>query len=442
MKLAMGLDVGSTTVKLVIIDEDYNILDSVYIRHRSDVKETVKKVFFDFYDKYKDCDMSVNVTGSGGMFLADDLGIDFVQEVIAETRAIRQFIPETDVLIELGGEDSKITYLTGSVEQRMNSICAGGTGAFIDQMASLLDTDASGLNELSKSFTKVYPIASRCGVFAKTDIQALMNEGASREDIAISVFQSVVNQTISNLACGRPIEGNITFLGGPLHFLSSLRDRFVETLGEDGNTFTLPENAEIYVALGAALTSMEGDAVSYRDLVKKLQLNNSDSREVTKRLEPLFESESEYEDFKKKHETGKVNYEDISTYEGPIYVGIDAGSTTSKMVWLSEDGKILLDDYRMNLGRPLEIVIKMLEEGYAKKNPNAYIASSGICGYGEDFIKKALHIDYGEVETIAHYKAAQFFDPEVDFILDIGGQDMKAMHIKDGIIDSIQLNEA
>lgn len=442
MKLAMGLDVGSTTVKLVIIDEDYNILDSVYIRHRSDVKETVKKVFFDFYDKYKDCDMSVNVTGSGGMFLADDLGIDFVQEVIAETRAIRQFIPETDVLIELGGEDSKITYLTGSVEQRMNSICAGGTGAFIDQMASLLDTDASGLNDLSKSFTKVYPIASRCGVFAKTDIQALMNEGASREDIAISVFQSVVNQTISNLACGRPIEGNITFLGGPLHFLSSLRDRFVETLGEDGNSFTLPENAEIYVALGAALTSMEGDAVSYRDLVKKLQLNNAESREVTKRLEPLFESESEYEDFKKKHATGKVNYEDIKAYEGPIYVGIDAGSTTSKMVWLSEDGKILLDDYRMNLGRPLEIVIKMLEEGYAKKNPNAYIASSGICGYGEDFIKKALHIDYGEVETIAHYKAAQFFDPEVDFILDIGGQDMKAMHIKDGIIDSIQLNEA
>ncbi len=442
MKLAMGLDVGSTTVKLVIIDEDYNILDSVYIRHRSDVKETVKKVFFDFYDKYKDCEMSVNVTGSGGMFLADDLGIDFVQEVIAETRAIRQFMPETDVLIELGGEDSKITYLTGSVEQRMNSICAGGTGAFIDQMASLLDTDATGLNELSKSFTKVYPIASRCGVFAKTDIQALMNEGASREDIAISIFQSVVNQTISNLACGRPIEGNITFLGGPLHFLSSLRDRFVETLGEDTNTFTLPENAEIYVALGAALTSMEGSTVKYRDLVKKLQLENLETREVTKRLEPLFKSDAEYEDFKKKHATGRVNYEDISTYEGPIYVGIDAGSTTSKMVWLSEDGKILLDDYRMNLGRPLEIVIKMLEEGYAKKNSNAYIASSGICGYGEDFIKKALHVDYGEVETIAHYKAAQFFDPEVDFILDIGGQDMKAMHIKDGIIDSIQLNEA
>ena len=443
MKLAMGLDVGSTTVKLVIIDQNYKILDSVYIRHKSDVRQTVKKVLADYYEKYADCELRVNITGSGGMILAEDLGVDFVQEVIAETRAIREFMPETDVLIELGGEDSKITYLSGSVEQRMNSICAGGTGAFIDQMASLLDTDASGLNEISKSFTKVYPIASRCGVFAKTDIQALMNEGASREDIAISVFQSVVNQTISNLACGRPIEGNITFLGGPLHFLSSLRDRFVETLGEDGNSFTLPENAEIYVGLGAALTAMDGDkSVGFRDLYEKISRKEEAPKEEKKILEPLFESEKDYEDFKIRHATGKVNYEDIKAYEGPIYVGIDAGSTTSKMVWLSEDGKILLDDYRMNLGRPLEIVIKMLEEAYAKKNPKAYIASSGICGYGEDFIKKALHIDHGEVETIAHYKAAQFFDPDVDFILDIGGQDMKAMHIKDGIIDSIQLNEA
>ncbi len=443
MRLHMGLDVGSTTVKLVITDTNFNILHSVYVRHKSDVKETVRTVLLQAFDDFKDDEVTVNVTGSGGMFLEDYLGIDFVQEVIAETRAIREYIPETDVLIELGGEDSKITYLKGSVEQRMNSICAGGTGAFIDQMASLLDTDATGLNELSKSYKKVYPIASRCGVFAKTDIQALMNEGASREDIAISVFQSVVNQTISNLACGRPIEGNITFLGGPLHFLSSLRDRFVETLGEEENTFYIPDNAEIYVALGAALLSADSkEFIPYRTLIERLDGEVPENLDMTKRLEPLFESEEEYKEFKKRHATGQVAYKDIHNYEGPIFVGIDAGSTTSKMVWLSEDKKILLEDYRMNLGKPLEVVISMLKEGYIKKNPKAYIASSGICGYGEDFIKKALRVDNGEVETIAHYKAAQFFNPKVDFILDIGGQDMKAMHIKDGIIDSIQLNEA
>ena len=270
MNLHMGLDLGSTTVKLVITDRQYNILHSVYVRHKSDVKETVRKVLSEAYEKFKDAELTVNVTGSGGMFLADYLGIDFVQEVIAETRAIREYIAGTDVVIELGGEDSKITYLSGSVEQRMNSICAGGTGAFIDQMATLLDTDAMGLNELAKAYKKVYPIASRCGVFAKTDIQALMNEGASKEDIAISVFQSVVNQTISNLACGRPIKGNITFLGGPLHFLSCLRDRFIETLGEEENTFLLPDGAEIYVALGAAILSSENPSyISYEKTRKK-----------------------------------------------------------------------------------------------------------------------------------------------------------------------------
>ena len=237
MNLHMGLDVGSTTVKIVITDENFNTLYSVYRRHKSDVKQTVTNVLKEAYDRFKDDYLTVNVTGSGGMFVEKYLGINFVQEVIAETKAIKKFIPQTDVVIELGGEDSKITYLKGSVEQRMNSICAGGTGAFIDQMAALLDTDASGLNELSKNYKKIYPIASRCGVFAKTDIQALMNQGASREDIAISVFQSVVNQTISNLACGRPIKGNVTFLGGPLHFLKALRDRFIETLGEEENNF-------------------------------------------------------------------------------------------------------------------------------------------------------------------------------------------------------------
>lgn len=443
MNLHMGLDVGSTTVKIVITDSEFNTLYQVYRRHKSDVKETVRSVLNEAYEEFKDDNITINVTGSGGMFLEKYMGINFVQEVIAETEAIRKFLPETDVVIELGGEDSKITYLSGSVEQRMNSICAGGTGAFIDQMAALLDTDASGLNDLSQNYKKIYPIASRCGVFAKTDIQALMNQGASREDIAISVFQSVVNQTISNLACGRPIKGNVTFLGGPLHFLPALRDRFIETLGQDGNTFTTPEDAQLYVAKGAAIMSAENpEFVPYSKLIKELEKEAPEDIEMTKRLEPLFTSEAEYEKFVADHKTSQVVYEDISDYQGPIYVGIDAGSTTSKMVWLSEDGHILIDDYRMNLGRPLEVVISMLKDAYVKKNPKAYIAASGICGYGEDFIKNALHIDNGEVETIAHYRAARHFNPDVDFILDIGGQDMKAMHIRDGIIDSIQLNEA
>lgn len=443
MNLHMGLDVGSTTVKIVITDENYNTLHSVYRRHKSDVKQTVSEVLKEAYDTYKDDHLTVNVTGSGGMFVEKNLDIKFVQEVIAETRAIKEFIPDTDVVIELGGEDSKITYLQGSVEQRMNSICAGGTGAFIDQMASLLDTDASGLNDLSKNYKKIYPIASRCGVYAKTDIQALMNQGASREDIAISVFQSVVNQTISNLACGRPIRGNVTFLGGPLHFLSSLRDRFVETLGEDENTFYVPDDAQLYVAKGAAILSSENsEPIPYRKLIEELEKDKEIDMDMTKKLDVLFESEKQYEEFKQRHKTEQIKHRDLETYEGDIYCGIDAGSTTSKMVLLSENNEILFSDYRMNLGRPLEVVISMLKSAYKQMNPKAKIVSSGICGYGEDFIRNALHIDNGEVETIAHYNAAKFFNPNVDFILDIGGQDMKAMHIRDGVIDSIQLNEA
>lgn len=328
------------------------------------------------------------VTGSGGMFLADLIETDFVQEVIAETRAIKEFIPETDVLIELGGEDSKITYLSGSVEQRMNSICAGGTGAFIDQMASLLDTDALGLNDLAKSYQKIYPIASRCGVFAKTDIQALMNQGATREDIAISIFQSVVNQTISNLACGRPIRGNVTFLGGPLHFLPALRDRFIETLGQEFNKFYIPEDAEVYVAKGAAILSSEdGKFASITDLIEKLKTSEKVEIEATKRLEPLFESEEEYKEFKKRHKTSKIKYRDLATYEGPIYVGLDAGSTTSKMVWLSKDMEILLDDYRMNLGNPLEVCIDMLKDAYQKKIPRPTSLHLGFVDTGR-FYKK------------------------------------------------------
>lgn len=446
MKIHMGLDVGSTTVKLVILDENLNVLFKKYIRHHSDIEKTAKRVLKEAYEEnpnFKGADITIAVTGSSGMFLEKSLGIDFVQEVVAGTKAVKKFIPDTDVVIELGGEDSKITYLKGSVEQRMNSICAGGTGAFIDQMASLLDTDAKGLNDLAKNYKKIYPIASRCGVFAKTDIQALMNQGASREDIAISVFQSVVNQTISNLACGRPIRGKVIFLGGPLHFMSSLRDRFIETLGREENEFFIPEDAQVYVAKGAALLSMDaGSYIKYEELLERLENSQDTGIEITKSLEPLFSSEEEYEKFKKDHATSLVNYRKIEDYTGNIYVGIDAGSTTSKMIFMSEYAEILFEDYQMNLGRPLEVVIDMLKKGYSKMNDKAKIVSSGICGYGEDFIKHALHIDNGEVETIAHYNAAKYFDPDVDFIVDIGGQDMKAMHIRDGVIDSIQLNEA
>lgn len=445
MKIHAGLDVGSTTVKVVALDENENVIFSVYRRHKSDVKLTVKQVLIELYEQVGNATVRMNVTGSGGMFVEKNLGITFIQEVIAGTKAIREFLPHTDVIIELGGEDSKITYLSGNVEQRMNSICAGGTGAFIDQMANLLDTDASGLNELAYGFEKLYPVASRCGVFAKTDIQALMNDGASNEDIAMSVFQSVVNQTISNLACGRPIEGNITFLGGPLHFLENLRERFIETLGDDGNTFTTPENGQLYVAMGAALEARDNaENISLQELIDRINSGVilEDEEEEMKTLEPLFDSEDDYQAFLEDHKTDKEVYGDLATYKGPVYLGVDAGSTTSKMVLIGEDNQILFTHYSNNKGKPLEHVLENLLHIYEEMNEDTYIASSGITGYGEDFIKSALNIDNGEVETIAHYTAAHYFNPDVDFILDIGGQDMKAMHISNGVIDSIQLNEA
>lgn len=443
MQIYAGLDVGSTTVKVVAIDEEGRVLFSVYRRHRSDVKETVYTVFQELREKLGNAPVHMAVTGSGGMFLENLLQIPFAQEVIAETRAIRERIPDTDVIIELGGEDSKITYLSGSVEQRMNSICAGGTGAFIDQMANLLDMDAGKLNTIAKDYEKIYPIASRCGVFAKTDVQALLNQGASKEDIAMSVFQSVVNQTISNLACGRPIKGHVTFLGGPLHFLSALRDRFILTLGEEENTFTVPEDGQLFVAYGAALIAKE-KARSWDMDVLMARLRDPDGPVIEDRrlLDPLFSSQEEYDIFVKQHETSRAQRGDIRSYHGPAYLGIDSGSTTAKMVLIGSENQILYSQYANNKGKPLERVIEDLRELYSLLPEDAYIANAGITGYGEDFIRAALHVDEGEVETIAHYTAAHYFDPDVDFILDIGGQDMKAMHITDGVIDSIQLNES
>lgn len=438
----MGLDVGSTTVKLVVINEDEEILYSRYERHLSDVRETVKSILEDAYGRFGQCQLTIMVTGSGGMFVEKYLSIDFIQEVIAGTRAINSQLPDIDVAIELGGEDSKITYLSGNIDQRMNSICAGGTGAFIDQMASLLQTDAAGLNELARGYEKIYPIASRCGVFAKTDIQALVNQGAKQEDIAASVFQSVVNQTISNLAQGRPIRGSIALLGGPIHFLDQLEERFRDTLGEEENKFFVPANGQVFVALGAALGSKDLEAISFNQLMEKLDEDPDIRLDRDETLDPLFKDEKDRRDFESFHKKDPIDYGDLKSYKGKLYLGIDAGSTTSKVVVLDEDKRILYSHYANNQGRPLELMVEVLSDIYDKKNPQAEIVASGITGYGEDFIKKALKVDVGEVETIAHYRAARYFNEDVDFILDIGGQDMKAIHIRDGVIDSIQLNEA
>lgn len=442
MLIHMGLDVGSTTVKLVILDEKLNILYKTYRRHFSDVRKTVKDVINEVYPQFKYDTVTVNVTGSGGLSVHEFLGIDFVQEVVAGRGAISCFIPKTDVAIELGGEDSKITYLRGSVEQRMNSICAGGTGAFIDQMASLLQTDASGLNEMAKDYEKLYPIASRCGVFAKTDVQALINQGASKADIAISVFQSVVNQTISNLACGRPIRGNVAFLGGPLHFLPMLKERFVETLDLKEDEIIAPENSQIFVALGAALSSFDSKAMSFVELYNKVNTSAETLVKESDVMPALFTSDEEVKDFRERHKTKSLKKIDLKTYEGPIYLGIDSGSTTSKLVAISDNNEILYTFYGSNKGNPLDIAIENLKEIYKEKNDKAYFAGCGTTGYGEEFLKAALNLDLGEVETIAHFTAAKYFDPNVDFILDIGGQDMKSMKIRNGVIESILLNEA
>ncbi|GFN35492.1 2-hydroxyglutaryl-CoA dehydratase [Tepidimicrobium xylanilyticum] len=442
IKFRLGLDVGSTTVKLVALNSSYDIVYSVYKRHYSDVKNSVKDVIFDAYKRFKNEAITIMVTGSGGLSVHKWLNIPFIQEVVASTTGIKKFIPETDVAIELGGEDAKITYLDGNVEQRMNSICAGGTGAFIDQMASLIETDAEGLNGLAKNYNTIYSIASRCGVFAKTDVQALINQGVSKEDIAASIFQSVVNQTISNLACGRPIKGRVAFLGGPLHFLSELRKRYIETLELREDEVIFPENSQLFVAIGAAIASEEEKPISFEELKDRVLDDKVVIESEIKKLRPLFLDGEELEEFKKEHITHKMKYMDISEHRGKCFLGIDAGSTTTKAILIDEDNNILYSYYGNNKGKPLDLTVKILNEIYDKLPEGERITYSAVTGYGEDFIKAALGIDVGEVETMAHYKAALFFEPKVDFILDIGGQDMKCLRIKDGVIDSILLNEA
>lgn len=439
---SLGLDVGSTTVKVVVLDVHKDIVFKEYRRHFSDIRSTIINLVNECYEVIGDSSITISITGSGGLSVAKWLDVEFVQEVIACTKTVEEMIPDTDVAIELGGEDAKITYFTGGIEQRMNGTCAGGTGAFIDQMASLLNTDATGLNEMAKKHKVIYPIASRCGVFAKTDVQPLINEGAKPEDIAASILQAVVNQTISGLACGKPIKGNIAFLGGPLFFLSELRERFKETLNLKDSQIRFPKNPQLFVAQGAALLSQKNEKVKFSTIVEKVQKITDVNDEGIERLDSLFNNKDEYLEFKNRHENAKVKRGSLSEYKGKAYLGIDAGSTTTKVALIDDEYRILYEYYGSNGGSPLNKVVEILKDLYSKLPEDIEIANSTVTGYGEALLKAALHIDIGEIETIAHYKAADYFLPGVDFILDIGGQDMKCLRIKNDVIDSILLNEA
>lgn len=438
----LGIDIGSTTVKIAILDKSDNLLFADYKRHFANIQETLADLLQEAWEQHGEMTLHPVITGSGGLTLADHLGVPFVQEVIAVSSSLQKLAPQTDVAIELGGEDAKIIYFeNGNIEQRMNGICAGGTGSFIDQMASLLQSDATGLNEYAKNYKALYPIAARCGVFAKTDIQPLINDGATKEDLSASIFQAVVNQTISGLACGKPIRGHVAFLGGPLHFLSELKKAFIRTLKLDEEHTIVPDNSHLFAAIGSALNAKEDVSISLTDMKDRLRNSIKLDFEVA-RMEPLFSSEEDYESFHKRQSTYKVTTSDLSSYKGNCYLGIDAGSTTTKTALVGEDGALLYSFYSSNNGNPLKTAIRSIQEIYSLLPEDARIAYSCSTGYGEALIKAALLLDEGEVETVSHYYAAAFFDPEVDCILDIGGQDMKCIKIKNNTVDSVQLNEA
>ena len=437
----LGIDIGSTTVKVSIIEDGGKLLFADYKRHFANIQETLADLLREGEEKLGALTVEPVITGSGGLTLSKHLGIPFVQEVVAVATSLKDYAPQTDVAIELGGEDAKIIYFTGGIDQRMNGICAGGTGSFIDQMASLLQTDASGLNEYAKNYKAIYPIAARCGVFAKTDIQPLINEGATKEDLSASIFQAVVNQTISGLACGKPIRGNVAFLGGPLHFLSELRAAFIRTLNLGTDQIIAPDHSHLFAAIGAAMNSDPKTTASLHDLIERLSHGIKMDFEV-KRMEPLFTDEADYEKFRIRHASHDVKKGDLATYEGNCYLGIDAGSTTTKVALVGEDGSLLYRFYSNNNGSPLATAIRAMQEIHDRLPEKAQIAYSCSTGYGEALLKSALMLDEGEVETISHYYAAAAFEPDVDCILDIGGQDMKCIKIKDGTVDSVQLNEA
>ncbi|MBO7402677.1 MAG: 2-hydroxyacyl-CoA dehydratase [Lachnospiraceae bacterium] len=437
-----GIDIGSTTVKLTVTDSSGKLLFGEYRRHLAHTKDTLVGLLEEAKERLGNVTLKVHITGSGAIGIAASLKLSFVQEVVAVASAVKASYPETDVAVELGGEDAKIIYFSkGGIEERMNGVCAGGTGAFIDQMASLLQTDAKGLNELAREADEVYPIASRCGVFAKTDIQPLINDGAKRANIAASVLQAVVNQTISGLACGNPIRGNVAFLGGPLHFLDELRKRFTETLKLSQKEAIVPENSHLLAAIGASLSEEPADPVEINELIRRLKEDTKTEYE-TKRLEPLFASDDEYRDFLARHRKASVKKADLASYSGNCFLGIDAGSTTTKLALTGENGELLWSFYDNNHGNPIKTTSAALKKLKSLLPEGAKIARTCSTGYGEQLLKSAFSLDEGEVETVAHATAARFFDPKTDCVLDIGGQDMKCIRLKDGIVDSIMLNEA
>ena len=434
--MKVGLDVGSTTIKCVVLDNTDNIIYSTYERHFSHILEKTEELLRRVSEQYIPGGRAdLAISGSAGMGMAESVGVPFVQEVFATRVAAGKLTPGTDVIIELGGEDAKILFLTNGTEVRMNGSCAGGTGAFIDQMATLLKMTADEMDAAAQRAEKTYTIASRCGVFAKSDVQPLINQGAKAEDIAASIYQAVVNQTIAGLAQGRPIRGNVLYLGGPLTFSRCLRSSFDKTLGVKG---TCPENSLLFVALGAAFYSdREFDLKEVAD-----RLQEHGASETYRSQPPLFESQEEYETFKARHAKAAVPRVPFgSDYAAPVHIGIDSGSTTVKMTVIDQDARILFTDYRPNLGNPVPLIREVLQQLY-DQHPALHVASVTTTGYGEDLAKNAFHADYGVVETVAHFTAARHFLPNVDFIIDIGGQDMKCFKIEDGAISNIFLNEA
>ena len=441
MSLRIGIDIGSTTVKVVVLDENNKLLFRSYERHYSKARERACETLNSIRDMLSGKDVKLVITGSAGLGVAKAAGLDFVQEVYATAAAVRTYIPDTDAVIELGGEDAKIIFFGGALEERMNGSCAGGTGAFIDQMATLMNVSADELDKLSLQHTKIYPIASRCGVFAKSDIQPILNQGGRKEDVAASIFQAVVDQTVAGLTQGRELTGKIVFLGGPLHFLYGLRQRFVETLALDSDHAVFPEDGDCFAAIGAAICSGDYAEQPFDQIMHKLEAS-VESKTISDTMPPLFDTEEEYTEFLTRHNAKHPPEADINTYTGDAYLGIDAGSTTTKITLIDPNGGLLYTYYHSNEGNPVAIVLEQLKEIYRRCGNRIQIKGSAVTGYGEELIKNAFSCDLGLVETVAHYKAASHFEPDVDFIIDIGGQDMKCFKIRNGTVDSIMLNEA
>ncbi len=439
--LNIGIDIGSTTVKVIVLNEDNTILFRAYERHYSKVREKTGELLTRASHILEGERIRILITGSSGLGIAKSAGLPFIQEVFATAKAVRTYRPDADSVIELGGEDAKIIFFKGSLEERMNGSCAGGTGAFIDQMATLLNVSVEELDELSQYYEKIYPIASRCGVFAKTDIQPILNQGGRKEDVAASIFQAVVDQTISGLTQGRSLGKTVVFLGGPLYYYKGLRTRFSETLNLDKDHAIFPENGDCFAAIGAALSADGYDSFEFNDVLKKI-VESIDDATHTNTMPPLFTSVEEYEEFCKRHNSNAPPKTDIATYSGDAWLGIDAGSTTTKLVLIDKDCGILYSYYGSNKGNPVGIVLAELHKIYGLIGDRIKIRGSAVTGYGEDLIKNAFNLDLGLVETIAHYRAAKHFNPDVDFIIDIGGQDMKCFKIRNGAVDSIFLNEA